>query len=822
MASTQFVVRLAGALPTALAVFVFVVVVVAAREASAQSPSPSAASGSASARPAAPVVVAPRRITEAVVPYPDGATGDATILVTLTVAIDGTVRDASPDLDAEPFAHLAVDAVRSWRFEPATRDGVPIAAKIRVEIAFHAPPPPPPPVSDAPASARVVPPKRAVAHVEEFEDVSVTGAREPARSVSLTRAEVRQIPGTFGDPFRAIEMMPGVTPIVSGLPFFFIRGAPPGNVGYFLDGVRVPLLFHVGAGPSVVHPGLVDRVDLYPGGYPARYGRFSGGIVAGETLPPTAVPRGEFNLRLFDAGALVELPFDGGRGTVLLGGRYSYTGALLSAVSSGTVLDYWDYQGRASYDLTPDDRISVFAFGAYDFLGEKTQTETLTLFGTSFHRVDLRYDHRLGNRGSLRLALTGGIDSSRVDQDRSVRDRLAGVRSELAYRLLPNTVLRAGTDLQLDSYDVQINTTSLAASQVRILNEFPTRTDLTMGARADVVVTLAPVLEITPGVRADFYASDGAAAVGIDPRLGMRTRLLDNVHLLSALGIAHQPPAFVVPTPGFQPGGLKGGLQRAFQESLGVEINIDTSTLATATVFHNAFYSMSDPLGVAAAQTSGCPPGAFPTDTLGGDRGNQPGGNGATCGTPRFTPGTVGPDRSGGGSQAAESTNSTRTANLFEVRTDGQAYGLELFLKRRLTKKLGGFLSYTLSRSTRTYGGQRYIAAFDRTHVINAALAFDLGRNWRAGTRVVFYTGLPKAYDPTDPTSTRLPAFVRFDLRLEKRWQLGRTTWLSVVAEWMNATLSKEAIATQCTLSGCESRTIGPVTIPSLGLEGGF
>jgi hypothetical protein len=27
--------------------------------------------------------------------------------------------------------------------------------------------------------------------------------------------------------------------------------------------------------------------------------------------------------------------------------------------------------------------------------------------------------------------------------------------------------------------------------------------------------------------------------------------------------------------------------------------------------------------------------------------------------------------------------------------------------------------------------------------VANAALAYDLGRNWRAGTRLVFYTGTP-------------------------------------------------------------------------------
>jgi hypothetical protein len=156
------------------------------------------------------------------------------------------------------------------------------------------------------------------------------------------------------------------------------------------------------------------------------------------------------------------------------------------------------------------------------------------------------------------------------------------------------------------------------------------------------------------------------------------------------------------------------------------------------------------------------------------------------------------------------------------VRTSGASYGLELYLKRRLTGKLGGFVSYTLSRSTRSHERRQYVAAFDRTHVLNVAATYDLGRLWRAGARTMFYTGLPKAPDPEDPDSTRLPAFFRLDLRLEKRWQLGERAWISFVAEWMNATLSKEAVTTRCTLSGCEARTIGPVTIPSLGMEGGF
>jgi len=505
---------------------------------------------------------------------------------------------------------------------------------------------------------------------------------------------------------------------------------------------------------------------------------------------------------------------------VLLGGRYSYTAALLSLLQSQAQLDYWDYQARATYDLTRDEQIGVFAFGSYDFLGQKTADSTITLFGTEFHRVDLRYDRHLDEDGSVRLAVTGGFDRSRLPQDRFLRDRLGGVRSEIAYRLSPGALLRAGTDVQFDSYDIELNASDLSPQAAQATALFPSRTDATGGARGDVVLKVDPKLEVTPGVRADFYASQGTTAASIDPRLATRLEVTDRLRLLSAMGFAHQAPAFVVPLPGFQPS-LKGGLQEAVQESVGLELDLGDATTATATVFHNGFFNLSDPLGTNPPMVSGCPPGTFPSDVVVGDRGRQVGNGG--CSKDNYPkPGKVGSDRSFGGGQGAGSDGTNSAANRIEARTTGTAYGFELFLKKKLTSRLGGFLSYTLSRSIRTYGDRVYIASFDRTHVANAALAYNLGRNWRAGTRVVFYTGLPKAPDPTDPTSTRLPPFFRVDLRLEKRWELGKKWWISFVAEWMNATLSKEAISTTCNLQGCQSMEIGPVTIPSLGVEWGF
>ena len=131
--------------------------------------------------------------------------------------------------------------------------------------------------------------------------------------------------------------------------------------------------------------------------------------------------------------------------------------------------------------------MSVFSLGSYDFLGQRTATRVIPVFGTEFHRIDARYDRSLSQGGKLRLAVGAGIDRSRLPDDRFVRDRSFGARSELNLQLTPDALLRFGTDVTLDSYDVQIDTTELSSSAARAAGLFPTRTDLASGLRADLV-----------------------------------------------------------------------------------------------------------------------------------------------------------------------------------------------------------------------------------------------------------------------------------------------------------------------------------------------
>lgn len=717
------------------------------------------------------MLVPPRIESPTEVPYPEGGSGDAAVVLVLVIEADGTVRSAEVESGEEPFASAARTAALGWRFAPATRDGAPMVAKIRYQVGFtelieETPAEDPAGGTAQGAGGGAQPPPEPVYIVDEdgVIEVDVRGLVLPPNVSSLRRAEVRELPGAFGDPFRAIEILPGVTPIVSGLPFFYVRGAPPGNVGYFLDGVRVPYLFHAAAGPSVVHPALVDRVDLYSGAYPARHGRFAGAVVSAEVTEPRTDWHGEGSVRLVDVGALVEGGFDGGRGTALVGGRYSYTAGLFSLLSPEISLDYRDYQARVTYDLDDRNQVGLFAFGAYDYLSETTNDIETVLFGAEFYRVDARYDHRLSGGGKLRLASTFGFDQTRVADGRNTRDVLVAQRLELTKPLGDHATLRAGMDVQQDLY---------SADQRRFADPddpdteefnalFPPRADGALSTWADVVWKLDPRIEVTPGLRLDTFASGGAWAVSVDPRLAVVVDLVPGLRLLHAVGMAHQPPSFVVPVPGLAVANLQGGLQRSLQASAGVELELPWSTTATITAFDSVFMNMTDSLGV------------------------DPGDN----------------DR------------------LTLSRSLGYGRGVELYLRRPLTKRLGGFISYTLSRSQRSAGRFSFPSGFDRTHVLNSALGYDLGRNWRVGTRFSLYSGPPRIDPPGAgslgvrlPVPTRDPAFYRLDFRLEKKWRFDDTTFLAFVVEMLNATLNTETIRGQ---------EVGPVSIPSIGLEGGF
>lgn len=105
----------------------------------------SAATAVAYAQPATPPAeLTPPRVLEAPDPdYPAEEIGSGrapTVVLHVTIDGEGSVTEAHVDDTAgEHFDREALGAVRRWRFEPARREGLPIAARVRVEVRFALP-----------------------------------------------------------------------------------------------------------------------------------------------------------------------------------------------------------------------------------------------------------------------------------------------------------------------------------------------------------------------------------------------------------------------------------------------------------------------------------------------------------------------------------------------------------------------------------------------------------------------------------------------------------------------------------------------------------
>ncbi len=134
----------------------------------------------------------------------------------------------------------------------------------------------------------------------------------------------------------------------------------------------------------------------------------------------------------------------------------------------------------------------------------------------------------------------------------------------------------------------------------------------------------------------------------------------------------------------------------------------------------------------------------------------------------------------------------------------GRSYGVQILVRKDLSANLFGWLSYTLSRSERqdVDGGRWRLFDYDQTHVLTALASYNIGKGFEAGARFRYATGFPRtpvvgayfdaranAYEPLFgvQNTIRIPPFVSLDLRVSKRFDIGKTE-LEAYLEVQNVT----------------------------------
>jgi hypothetical protein len=597
---------------------------------------------------------------------------------------------------------------------------------------------------------------------ERYESV-VAAPTEGAR-VALDQDELTHTPGSLGEPLRVIESLPGVTQAVWPLPLYAIRGANPGNTGFFLDGVRMPALFHVALGPAVIHPFFIDHLEFFPGGYPARFGRYVSGVVAASTAPPKPDHlRAEADVRLFDMGGIVATPFDDGKGAVAVAGRFSYTGLIYSLLSPDYTLGYWDYQARVDHTLG-SGRLTVFAFGAYDHLGHKTDS---TFTGTlHFHRVDTRWEGAVGP-GRLLAGTALGYDHSEVQIPPVipvlVSSSSLNAAPRLSYLLLgPRADFEVGTDAEVQHFSPQSKRPDASTEDL-----FRGRLAVTAAGYGAVTVRPTRDLALTLGMREELFAESGAHSWEPEPRLSLRFRPFGRTWIKATAGRFAQMASLPAAIPGFEGFGLSTlGTQTSKQGSIGIEQAIGDTYGLELTGFYQRL-RLTDL-----------------NDMFNYDLADK---------------------------------------RLLELR-DGESYGAEVMIRRAQSQRLYGWLAYTLSWSQRLIGAARAKAYsdWDQRHVLNVVAGYRFRHGYTLGARFHLNTGRPyPIYDTRSsnpPEYVRLPAFYQIDLRLDKRMVFDRYT-LDLYIEAVNATATSEVFNITRNMSGRIEETAFRIVLPSIGVH---
>ncbi len=623
---------------------------------------------------------------------------------------------------------------------------------------------------------------------------------------SVDRSELQKVPGSFGDPVRVIQNLPGVArlPFLAGQ--IIVRGASPNDTGTYLDGVPLPLLYHFNGGPSVLNSEFLDRVDFYPGGFGPEHGRAIGGIVDVHTRRQDSPDwHGSAKIDLIDAGAYVSVPISRSW-TISAALRRSYLDLFLPVIlrrtrSNNTTVTprYYDYQLRADYH-PPDSRHSVklFFFGSDDVLRIINNDTVANSFRLNQHIAFQRMmaawtyrgdrltvvsepyvGHTLNNNGSGLLTLNQSSYN-------------VGLREKLEYQFAPAFVGRAGLDL-LGTRSAISSDLPPRSSTYRSFPGEQASADLEQltqrrwvydyGYWVEGAIHFPFGLKLFPGARGDVFALRGQSRYSLDPRLIARQSLGTDgkTALKGSVGLYHEAPPIQFLDP--VTGNPDLPLQAAFQTSFGFERRITNLINVDITGFYTRRFHLAERSNEVVFQPDGTP-----------SRVNYDGG------------------------------------------AIGRAYGVEVFLRHELSRHFFGWVAYTLSWSQQKgrYERDYHWQSFDQRHILTLIAQYKFGNGWELGGRYRLVSGLPttpfvdstfdadsNTYHPINGgfNSARLPLFHQLDVRVDKTWTFERWS-LDVYLEVLNVfNIRNQAFL----LNDYRFRTHGAVTdmpiFPNLGVK---
>ena len=640
-----------------------------------------------------------------------------------------------------------------------------------------------------------------------LDDVEVKSRSIPAAGKQTVGVmEIRRIPGSAGDALRAIQALPGIGTASDFDGQLYIRGGSPDDNRFYLD--RAPLFYpyHFGGLVSTVNSEILNRIDVYAGGFGAEFGADAQAVIdIYSRRGREDRVGGKFNLNLLYSEGLLEGPI-GSRGSWYLAGRRSYIDLLPIEVTRITAFPrFWDYQAKVSYDFSEDHQFNVKAFAADDVMGFKLGLANVEYDPTLAGNFDLK-GHFDVQAADLRSALTDRLTShlsisrARYFQAFSFGQGLFlrlepiqhELREDLAYRLNQKHWLESGLLISTtqwngsayfprrpDEGDPQGSESQFFTFAEKIAADFEQRFNFIEGYLQNRYDPLE-FLSVTLGLRLDYFNLTNRVSVG--PRGSLRFNMPGDSELRFAYGRYEISPYPWQIVPGFGNPELKENT--AVHYIVELEREISPQTRLKIAGYQKNFRDLI--------------------------------------------------------------TRDQREGDLNQVylnQGQGYARGVELSVKHRAGDRFFSWANYTYSVSKREDrpGEMERLYSFDQPHVATVIASYMLTPTWEIGAKWQYRTGNP--YTPVigadivphpdtglpryvpiydeNINSARVPPFHRLDLRISKSFIYQRWRW-GIFLELLNAYNRKNVLDVDYNRNYTEARNVHQLPLllyPGLTVE---
>lgn len=626
----------------------------------------------------------------------------------------------------------------------------------------------------------------------------------------LKQEDFLQMPGSGGDPIKAVQNLAGVNRSTGGNARVLIQGSAAEDTLYNIDGHQVPLVFHFGGLSSIVTPEAVESVDYYSAGYGPEFGMALGGHVGlNVRKPKTDRLHSSAFMDIYNLGGLIEGPIDD-KSSYLISGRYSYLGVILKAAAKEnsdfnlTVAPvFYDFNAQYNYKISEKENFRLFSILSKDqleFVLNKPLGNDPGLRGnfyqqTDFYRFIPEWNYQIDEDKKISASMGVGHNNILIDiGDNYFNLNLdtITVRSDYENKVSSTWKYNLGVDNEYNWYNVSVKipstyssggvTNPISSGDLRQITVKGKYSQIGVYGRNEIKIDENSPWTFLPHLR--FDRNNFNHELLTQPRWGIRYQWNESLKLKMASGIYHQTPS-----------------DQQWDDTFG------NPELKTQVSRHT---------------------------TMGFDKDFRQGSNqGFQWGSSLFFKDL---DRLVIPSTAYVTRNGVTTAENYNNAGTGKIQGWENTLKYS-EENWSVVTSYTYLQSRRKNPGQNELpSATDQTHSLNILGSYDDGV-FKYGTRLRYISGNPKTpiigafYDSDNDVyipqrgeifSQRDKDFFQIDFRVDRKWIYD--TWiLSYYLDVQNITGAKNQEGVQYSYDYSQKQEItGLPTIPTVGIKGEF